>query len=68
MRMRHTPSHTYLARAMKRPEQQRRADMLMKVVAFNPRVVLRSTMFTKIKRKLIEVIRLILTRRSQTGC
>jgi hypothetical protein len=38
----------------------------MKVVASNPRGVLRSTMFTKIKRKLIEAVRLIVTRRIES--
>ncbi|KAI0255057.1 hypothetical protein BJV78DRAFT_1359042 [Lactifluus subvellereus] len=45
----------------RRPEQ-RSVDMSMQVVAFNSRVVLRPTVRTKIKRRLKEAVRLIVTR------
>ncbi|KAF8266580.1 hypothetical protein EI94DRAFT_1584930 [Lactarius quietus] len=44
-----------------RPEQ-RNVDMSMQVVAFNSRVVIRPTVRTKIKRRIKEVVRLIVTR------
>jgi len=43
-------------------EQQSSTDMSMQVVLFNARVVLRPAMRAKIKRRLKEVIRLIVTR------
>jgi hypothetical protein len=45
----------------RRPEQ-RSVDMSMQVVAFNSRVLLRPTVRTKIKRRLKEAVRLIVTR------
>jgi hypothetical protein len=45
----------------RRPEQ-RSADMSMQVLAFKSRVVLRPTMRVKIKRRLKEAVRLIVTR------
>jgi len=44
------------------PEKQRSADMSMQVVSFNARVVLRPAVRAKIKRRLKEAIRLIVTR------
>jgi hypothetical protein len=44
-----------------RPEQ-RSVDMSMQVIAFNSRVVIRSVIRTKIKRRLKEAVRLIVTR------
>jgi hypothetical protein len=52
----------YPSLARKRPEQHRSADMSMQVVAFNTRVVLHHAVRTKIKRRLKEAIRLIVTR------
>jgi hypothetical protein len=48
--------------AVARKEQHRSADMSMQVVAFNTRVVLRQAVRTKIKRRLKEAIKLIVTR------
>ena len=44
-----------------RPEQ-RNADMSMQVIAFNSRIAVRPTMRTKLKRRLKEAVRLIVTR------
>ncbi|KAH9983393.1 hypothetical protein BJV74DRAFT_886832 [Russula compacta] len=46
----------------RRPEQQRSVDMSMQVVAFHSRVVLRSIVRYKIKRRLKEAVKLIVTR------
>ena len=45
-----------------RPELQRSVDMSMQVVAFHSRVVLRSIVRYKIKRRLREAVKLIVTR------
>ena len=45
----------------RRPEQ-RSVDMSMQFIAFNSRVLLRPTVRTKIKRRLKEAVRLIVTR------
>ncbi|KAI9450084.1 hypothetical protein BJY52DRAFT_1126179, partial [Lactarius psammicola] len=45
----------------RRPEQ-RSVDMSMQVVAFNSRVIVRPTLRTKIKRRIREAVRLIVTR------
>ena len=42
--------------------EQRSVDMSMQVILFNSRVVLRPTVRTKIKRRLKEAVRLIVTR------
>ncbi len=51
----------YPAPTTRRPEQ-RTADMSMQFIAFHSRVVLRPTVRTKIKRRLREAVRLIVTR------
>ncbi|KAH8982369.1 hypothetical protein EDB86DRAFT_2971143 [Lactarius hatsudake] len=47
-----------------RPQQpeQRSADMSMQVIAFDSRLVLRPTLRTKVKRRIREAVRLIVTR------
>ena len=50
-----------------RLEQQRSVDMSMQVVALHSRVVLRSIVRYKIKRRLREAIKLIVTRGAAVG-